>query len=108
MKWGEVLHKNNDIQDDPRDVQTFQKKPWRPLKTNLPKTANSEDLTTFLNGSLACVLGSDLNKIHTNLPEKERRALKELTDLQKERVITCKPHDKTGGTAVLNTGAAIT
>ena len=104
MKWGEVLHKNDDIQDDPTDVQTFQKKPWRPLKTNLPKTANSEDLTTFLNGSLACVLGSDLNKIHTNLPEKERRALKELTDLQKERVITCKPHDKTGGTAVLNTG----
>ena len=57
------------------ESETFIKKPWKPVKTNLPDSAPSPELNTFLNGSLACVLGSDLNKVHTNLPVNEDRAM---------------------------------
>ena len=100
MKWTETLFKEDDLEND---SSVYKKKPWRPSKTNLPKTAPSADLSTFLSGSLTCVLGSDLNKIHTNLPENEKRAMNEIVHLQKERIITLKPNDKTGGVSVLNT-----
>lgn len=103
MKWKEALFKEDDLDNDLTDVAVFKNEPWRPARTNLPKSATPADLSTFLNGSLACVLGSDLNKIHTNINDREKRALDELVHLQKERVITLKPNDKTGGTAILNT-----
>ena len=98
-KFQEHLYKNNPDMES----ETFIKKPWKPVKTNLPDSAPSPELNTFLNGSLACVLGSDLNKVHTNLPVNEHRAMEQLINLQKERKITIKPCDKTGGTAILNT-----
>ena len=102
MKWRESLYTDDDI-DSSEVMSKSVKEPWRKAKTNLPKSAPPADLNTFLNGTLNCVLGSDLNKVQTNLPESERRAMNELIELQKTRVLTLKPHDKCGGTAVLNT-----
>ena len=102
MKWREHLYKDDDI-DSSVVMSNYSKEPWRKAKLNLPNSAPPADLNTFLNGSLNCVLGSDLNKVQSNLPESEKRAMNELIQLQKSRVITLKPHDKCGGTAVLNT-----
>ena len=102
MRWRETLYKEDDI-DNSASEPLPAKQPWHKAKFSFPRAAPSTDLNTFINGSLACVLGSDLNKIHTNLPESERRALNELNKLQKSRQITIKPNDKTGGCSVLNT-----
>lgn len=102
MKWKEELFKENDIDNSVIEPMSG-KKPWTTVKTNLPKTTPNADLTTFLNGSLNCILGADLNKTHTNLPECEVRAMNELIRLQKSRQICIKPNDKTGGCSVLNT-----
>lgn len=102
MKWKEELFKENDIENSVIEPMSG-KKPWATVKTNLPKSAPNADLTTFLNGSLNCILGADLNKTHTNLPECEKRAMNELIKLQKSRQICIKPNDKTGGCSVLNT-----
>lgn len=103
MKWKEAKYKEDDNNKHPSESMSYKKEPWRKSKTNLPLSAPSADLSTMLNGSLACVLGSDLNKIQTNLPVNEKRALDKLVLLQKERHITLKPTDKTGGVAVFNT-----
>ena len=100
MAWTEEFYKT-----DPDFVpdKTYVKKPWKPVSTNLPTNAAAPELNTFINGSLNCVLGSDLNKIHVNLPEREQRAMKQLISLQKDRKIVIKACDKTGGSAVMNT-----
>ena len=105
MQWKEKLTKL-DEPDQPNttdDPKTKFSQPWIAAKTTFPPTAPSTDLSTFLNGSLACVLSSDLNKAQTNLPQSEKIAMKQLIDLQKSREITIKPNDKTGGTSILNT-----
>ena len=104
MKWTEVLTKT-DVQDNDSAIEEPSKPrgPWNKTKTSLPKNAPSEELNTFLNGSKACVLGSDLNKVRSNLPENEKRAMHELIELQKSRQITIKPNDKTGGVSIMNT-----
>ena len=101
MIWKERIFTDNDLEEEV--LNSFISAPWKPIKTNLPNKGPSSDLKTFLNGSLSCVLGSTLNRIHTNLPENERRAMFELIKLQKSRVITIKPNDKNGGTSILRT-----
>ena len=60
-------------------------------------------MKTFVNGSLACVLGSDLNKVHTNITPGQARARDQLQEWQARREITIKPSDKTGGICIMNT-----
>ena len=73
-------------------------------KFNLPRNYNTpDDLKTYLNS-----IKSDLidphqrNKIDSNIPPNEMRALKELIQLQKERKITIKPCDKGAGIMILD------
>ena len=103
MKWTEYFYdqKDTNFQQDPSS--SFKALPWKPVRTNLPDSAPSPDLKTFVNGSLACVLGSDLNKTHTNISPGQARARDQLIQWQKDREVTIKPSDKTGGICVLNT-----
>ena len=103
MEWTEVLSNPDSPDCSSQEPAVKKETPWKPVKTSLPKSAPSADLNTFLNGSLNCVLGSDLNRVQPNLPENERRALNELVELQKSRQITIKPNDKTGGASIMNT-----
>ena len=61
MKWKEAKYKEDDNNKHPSESMSYKKEPWRKSKTNLPLSAPSADLSTMLNGSLACVLGSYLN-----------------------------------------------
>ena len=100
MRWREFFFEDED--DEPK-VDTFVKMPWHPVKTNLPSKPASSDLNTFIKGTLACVLGSNLNTCHRNLTKDEIGAMNSLIELQKKRVITLKPNDKMGGVSVMNT-----
>ena len=106
MQWAEFFNC-----DDPEtsssqisSVDTKSKAPpWKPVRTNLPDCAPSQELKTFVNGSLACVLGSDLNKVHTNITPGQARARDQLQEWQARHEITIKPSDKTGGISIMNT-----
>ena len=107
MNWMDKINKekesNEERELDLSLTDNFIKVPWKPTNIRQPQGTPTADLTTFLNGSLSCVLGSDLKKTHRNLPVNERAAMDKLVSLQKSRVITIKPMDKMGGVAILNT-----
>ena len=109
MHWTEFYHNDRDTnltqqstsQDD--SLTSFKALPWKPVKTNLPDKAPSPDLKTFINGSLNCVLGSDLNRVHSNITPGQARARDQLIKWQRDREVTIKATDKTGGICILNT-----
>ena len=108
MRWMEYFGDNNDTgasdtESGEEEEGRAPRAPWQKTKTNLPKTAPPAPLRTFLNAYRSDILGSQLNKINTNLNSEEQTALDELADLQKQRLITIKPCDKTGGVAIINT-----
>ena len=51
----------------------------------------------FLNGIKSEISGTPMNQIPSNLSKEELAALKQLIELQKEKVIVIKPCDKGGG-----------
>ena len=73
-------------------------------KINLPKNHRTpENLKRFLNATTSELLDEkNRNPVIRNLSDEETRALKSLTDLQKERIITIKPADKGAGIVILN------
>ena len=72
-------------------------------KTNLPKKHKTpEKLKMFLHATTSDLLDTKTrNKVHNNLPPEELEALKQLIELQKNRVITIKPADKGAGIVIL-------
>ena len=72
-------------------------------KINLPMNHKTpQKLERFLNAATSDLLDSDnRNKVFNNLPVDEQTALKELMDLQRNRVITIKPADKGAGIVIL-------
>ena len=72
-------------------------------KTNLPRNhKTSENLKRFLHATTSDLLDAkSRNKVHNNLPPEELEALKQLVELQKNRVITLKPADKGAGIVIL-------
>ena len=109
MNWMDKINKESSVEGelDRSTSDNFIKVPWKPTSIKQPEGTPTTDLTTFLNGSLSCILGSDLKKTHRNLPENERDAMDKLVKLQKNRTITIKPMDKMGGVAILNTNEYI-
>jgi hypothetical protein len=105
MKWREHYHnkpppeENNSLEPS----NSHRREPWTPPKYSLPKGAPSKEIQDFITGTLNCTLGSDLRKVNCNLPENEQKAMQKLITLQKNREITIKPTDKTGGIAVMDT-----
>jgi hypothetical protein len=96
MLWQEFFH------DKPTDEN--RKEPIvKNQKTNLPKKHKTpEKLKMFLHATSSDLLdGKTRNMVHQNLPPEELEALKQLTDLQKNRVITIKPADKGAGIVIL-------
>ena len=74
------------------------------VKTNLPKNHRTpENLKRFLNATTSELLDEkNRNPVIKNLSAEETEALKQLTDLQKNRIITIKPADKGAGIVILN------
>ena len=72
-------------------------------KINLPRNHKTpQKLKRFLNAATSDILDSDnRNKVFNNLPVDEQEALKELSDLQRNRVITIKPTDRGAGIVIL-------
>ena len=61
-----------------------------------------ENLKRFLHATTSDLLDArSRNKVHNNLPPDELEALKQLVELQKNRVITLKPADKGAGIVIL-------
>ena len=73
-------------------------------KLNLPKNHKTPDeLKTFLDAvKLDKTDSANRNKVNSNLPAEEMRALKQLIELQKEKNITIKPCDKGAGIIILD------
>ena len=73
-------------------------------KYNLPRNYNiPDDLKNYLNSVKSDLIDPKLrNKIDSNIPASEMRALKDLIQLQKDRKITIKPCYKGAGIMILN------
>ena len=96
MLWREFFY------DQPSDEK--RKEPIvKNEKTNLPKKHKTpEKLKMFLHATTSDLLDTKTrNKVHNNLPPEELEALKQLIELQKNRVITIKPADKGAGIVIL-------
>ena len=86
LRWIEHFDddKDKDDDDDVSEEDVGARAPrmsWQKINTNLPKSAPPAPLKQF----------------------SEQEALDELANLQKQREITIKPCDKTGGVAIINT-----
>ena len=78
---------------------------FKKTKTNMPKNHPvPEPLKTFIHGVRSEICDPEnRNKVRPNLPPEERKALAELINLQRARVITIKPCDKGAGLIILDT-----
>jgi hypothetical protein len=94
MKWKEFFH-------DQESNEEYIPPIFKKEKTNMPKSSSSE-LTAFIAGVKGELLGTKANRIHPNISQGEKDALKELIRLQKFRVITIKPADKGAGIVIVN------
>ena len=86
------------------NIEPMSKPTFKKNKTNLPKNYSvPEELKIFLN-SVRSEISDPRNRRQEgcNLPMDEMAALKELTKLQKEKVIVIKACDKGAGVIILN------
>ena len=73
------------------------------MKTNLPrKHPVPAALSACIAATRYSVLGAKLTNSQPNIPAVVRAAGKDLVTLQRERIITVKPSDKTGGMCILD------
>ena len=77
---------------------------FRVQKNNLPKNYHTpDDLKNYLNSVKSDITDpQQRNKVKSNIPANETKALKDLIQLQKDRKITIKPCDKGAGIMILN------
>ena len=75
---------------------------FKTVKHNLPKSAPPKALQTFLDSVHDDILHTPLNKVSPNLAKEEREAMEVLIKAQRERFVTLKPNDKSGGCSILN------
>ena len=96
MYWQEYFH---GTEQENREEQIFKER-----KTNLPKNHRAPEALRNYLGAVKSELMDPLNrnKVNSNIPPEERKALKELIQLQKTRQITVKPCDKGAGIIVLD------
>ena len=82
----------------------FRKRIFKSSKYNLPKKYKSpEGLKTYLNSIKSEIMDHrNRNYVECNLPQDEIQALKELIQLQKEKVTVIKPCDKGAGMIILD------
>ena len=80
------------------------KNPFSPHKTNMPKNYNvPEGLKVYLNSMKSEITDpKNRNKEECNLPVDEINALKQLIQLQKDKIIVIKACDKGAGIIILN------
>ena len=55
------------------------------------------ELSRFIQAVHSDIIGSEPSKYRKNLTKEEEKALEQLVKSQKDRTITIKPNDKTGG-----------
>ena len=95
--WHEFWHNREKDQE-------YKKPIFKNRKYNLPKNYTSpNELKSYL-GAIKFELLDPINRntIKCNLPEEEVTALKELIQLQRERIIMIKPCDKGAGILILD------
>ena len=98
MVWREFWFGRNVEEDD-------EKKPiFKRVKTNFPKNHSTPvDLKNYLAAIKSDIMDPrNRNKVQRNLSSVELEAIKQITQLQKERKIVVKPCDKGAGLIVLN------
>ena len=100
--WAEVFAENVDSENEENSVQPVTDI-IRVKKTNLPKSKPSKGIKKFLATTEEAMMSVPLKPHHSNLPEADLEALKELNLLQKQRKITIKPNDKDGGQSIMDT-----
>ena len=95
--WHEYFHDSESNGD-------FRKRIFKSNKCNLPKKYKSpKGLKTYLNSIKSEIMDHrNRNYVECNLPQDEIQALKELIQLQKEKVIVIKPCDKGAGMIILD------
>ena len=72
-------------------------------KTNLPRNHSvPAALTACIAATRYSVLGAQLENSQPNISSVVRAGGKDLVTLQRERIITIKPSDKTGGICILD------
>ena len=102
LLWREYWHDSIcTTQSDTKVKQVFFDK----CKTNLPPPSHHTpvDLSRFIQAVDSDIIGSEPSKYRKNYTKEEEKALEQLVKSQKDRTITIKPNDKTGGCSILNT-----
>ena len=98
--WAEVFA---EAEDSENEGNVIQQDIIKIKKTNLSKSKPSKGISQFLVSTEEAMMSAPLKPHHSNLPEDELKAIKELALLQKQRKITIKPNDKDGGQSVMDT-----
>ena len=96
MIWQEYFHEQS---SEEKETPIFKLK-----KTNLPKKYTTpEGIKTYL-GAVKSEIMDPLNRneVNNNMEPEEKKAIKELIQLQKDRIITIKPCDKGAGIIILD------
>ena len=96
MIWTEFWHGSEDCINKERIFQI--------KKNNLPKNHKTpDDLKVYLEAAKwELIDNKNRTKTECNLPSEEVKAIKELIQLQKDRIITIKPCDKGAGIIILD------
>ena len=114
MRWKEYWYSqrqkeqgesSSDGDDDEVEIETTRENIFKDkaLKTNLPrKHSVPAALTSCISATRYSVLGAKLTNTQPNIPADVGAAGKDLVTLQRERCITIKPSDKTGGVCIMD------
>ena len=95
--WHEYFHRSE------RDGDA-KKKIFKTNKSNLPKNYKTPDgLKTYLSSIKSEIMDHrNRNEVKSNLPEEEIQAIRDLINLQKNKIIVIKPCDKGAGIIILD------
>jgi hypothetical protein len=95
--WQEYFHGHESDSD-------FAARIFKSNKSNLPRNYKTpEGLKTYLNSIKSEIMDHrNRNNVKCNLPQEEIQAMKELINLQKNKIIVIKPCDKGAGMIILD------
>jgi hypothetical protein len=107
IRWMEFFHTKASDEDSTTESDTPTASTptiFKHVKHNLPPNSHHppRPLLNFLDSIHDDILHSNLTKIHPNLTKKDKEAIDFLTKAQRNREITAKPNDKSGGSSIFD------
>ena len=111
MRWREYWHKQKQQEgldivtesEEEEEIVTENIFRSKEQKTNLPRRHSvPAALTACIAATRYSVLGAQLKKLYPNICPEVRPGGKDLVTLQRERAVTIKPSDKTGGMCIMD------